>query len=453
MAGGSTRLLDDLRRALEVAAGSSGWSVGRPVLADRLRVPVSRPAGARPALELVVEQRSPAAATGGYAEVGGFRLFYAAPRNAPLPPSDSVPVATLMDALVRWLRTSENALAALWTVRRKRGRGGGGAAPRGRSDPRTSRVLEPGYGLEREQILRVEFRCNQRCPFCFVRIRPHRPEWETIRRALDRATGDRPGANIVLSGGEPTLHPELLELVARIRARRPRRLVLQTNAVRLADAGFADRLHAAGVLIHFVSLHSHREETYDRITRTSGQFPKAIRGIRNLLAYADAAVTLNILVNRLNVRSLSGYVRFVGRLRGADGRPPGLFFTVMNDVGLARAPELAVPLETVAPALARAVALCAELGIRVDPFTGECAPPLCVLRDPAPYARKSEDGFRGALYVEPGAEFAPHRRVKRVECRTCRYDAVCVGVSGAYARRFGLEALKPFRGPRLSLHD
>lgn len=448
MAGGSTRLLGDLRRVLELAAGRRGWSVGRPVLTDRLRVPVSRSAGAGPALTLVVERQGPAAATGCYAEVGGFRLFYATPRGAALRAPDSAAVAELMGALVRWLRASEHALAARWTARRERGRGDRGAVPGGRPDPRTSRVLERGHGLEREHILRVEFRCNQRCPFCFVRIRPHRPEWETIRRALDRATGGRPGASIVLSGGEPTLHPELFDLVARIRAHRPRRLVLQTNAVRLADVDFAERLHAAGVRAYFVSLHSHREEVYDRITRTSGQFPKAIRGLRNLLARPAAAVTLNILVNRLNVRSLTGYVRFVGRLRRADGRPPGLFFTVMNDVGLARAPELAVPLETVAPALERAVALCAELGVRVDPFTGECAPPLCVLRDPAPYARTSEGGFRGARYVERDAACAPQGRVKRVECRTCRYDAACVGVSGAYARRFGLEALQPFRGPR-----
>ena len=447
MAGGSTRLLDGLRRALEAAAGRCRWSLGKPVFTDRLHLPVLEEGRAGPLFEVVIQAKGPEASGKRYAETARFRVYYTISPDVTSRSVDAESVSALMDDVVRWLRRSEHALAARWSTARRVGLAAAGAAAApGRATPGTTSILERGHGLAKEHILRIDFRCNQRCPFCFVRRRPVRPDWETLQRALDEAA-DRDGSavNIVVSGGEPTLHPDLFGILERIRARRPRSIQLQTNAVRLADGDFAARLGAAGVRACFVSLHSHREETYDRITQTSGQFPRAVRGIRNLLAAGEVAVTLNILVNRLNVRSLVGYVGFVSRLRTAGGRPPGIFFTLMNDVGLAKAPHLAVSLEAAAPLLDRAVTRCAELGIGVSPFAGACAPPLCVLRNPEPLARVAEDDGSDVLYVRRDQEFEPHRRVKRLECRTCRFDARCVGVWGAYAHLYGLEFLRPIR--------
>jgi 7,8-dihydro-6-hydroxymethylpterin dimethyltransferase len=81
--------------------------------------------------------------------------------------------------------------------------------------------------------------CNLRCPICFTYNRAdavyHMPEDE-LRRQLDFVVEATGGVDLVnITGGEPTLHPRLLELLAA--ARRPGigRVTLNSNGLTLAE--------------------------------------------------------------------------------------------------------------------------------------------------------------------------------------------------------------------------
>ncbi len=96
-------------------------------------------------------------------------------------------------------------------------------------------------------LLDITENCNLNCPTCFansgsavskfVRL-PH------IIRALETAI-EREGGRIdvlMLSGGEPTVHPEIIEVIQEAIKRNVTRVVLNTNGVRLAKD---DKLMAA----------------------------------------------------------------------------------------------------------------------------------------------------------------------------------------------------------------
>ena len=122
-----------------------------------------------------------------------------------------------------------------------------------------------------EETIRVVFRCNQSCTFCFVSTHLPAPPPDAVEAAI-RAAGKR-GSRIVLSGGEPTLDPKLLDWVRLARSVTQGNVVLQTNAVRLDDAAFVGRLEEAGLDEAFVSLHGTTAEISDAVTEAPGTFP------------------------------------------------------------------------------------------------------------------------------------------------------------------------------------
>ncbi|MFI5360699.1 MAG: radical SAM protein [Elusimicrobiota bacterium] len=314
---------------------------------------------------------------------------------------------------------------------------------------------ETREGAGVEHILRTTFACNQRCPFCFVSLTGRSVDLRELSRDLSRlARRHNRRRELTISGGEPTADPRLTRIIALARSHGFRRFVLQTNAVCLSRPGLVDRLVAAGVRTFFVSFHSHRPSVYDRLTGSRGQNPRAAAGLRNLVhcGHADVTVSINVVVNALNYRSLPALAGWLGRLcRGAqDGFcQPGVFFSMLNERGHEKVSSWAVDLGLVAPYLRRALARCRAEGLGVERFTGETAFPLCLLDEPDRVApRRALPQWRVRYAGDFTGAGGAVGRAKRPDCRECRLDAKCLGVPASYARLFGLGALAGPLGSR-----
>lgn len=311
----------------------------------------------------------------------------------------------------------------------------------------TRALIETLGGVEgalmTQAILRVTLRCNQRCAFCTVSLDGHDMGPEEFEQHLSLISLRGWGQDRILdiSGGEATLHPGLPRILKKLRGRGVRNIMLETNAVNLADLAL---LRSLGDLSYLISLHSHLPAVYDRITRTRRQFPRAIRGIQNILRIAKGEVTFNIVTNRLNYKTLPAQVDFIAKLQAPFKTSPRIFFSVINEVGLEKAPALAVTLEEVAPFLNKALRRC-QGRLATSPFSGECAFPVCILDEPAVHIGAHPIPQEAVRYLESAPERSFYGRVKTTACRRCVYDARCRGVSSLYARRFGLGALKPVK--------
>ncbi|OBB57796.1 radical SAM protein [Mycobacterium sp. 852013-51886_SCH5428379] len=90
--------------------------------------------------------------------------------------------------------------------------------------------------------------CNLRCPTCFTDSSPDLRNVVAVADVLasvdQRLARENGRLDVVmLSGGEPTLHPELPELLAELTARPITRILVNTNGLRLAtDDGLLDLL-------------------------------------------------------------------------------------------------------------------------------------------------------------------------------------------------------------------
>jgi hypothetical protein len=149
--------------------------------------------------------------------------------------------------------------------------------------------------------------CDLRCPICFTYNRPDR-RWfmtgEELDRQLDFVLAATGGVDLVnLTGGEPTAHPELLDLLAR--ARRPGigRVTVNSNGLRLArEPDLCRALADLGVYV-ILSL-----DTLDPLTsvRMHGRdiVAEKRRALENLAAAGVGTTLLMVLGRGVNEADL-----------------------------------------------------------------------------------------------------------------------------------------------------
>jgi pyruvate-formate lyase-activating enzyme len=287
--------------------------------------------------------------------------------------------------------------------------------------PDTGAVIE-------EHIIRVNFHCNQACRFCFVSTHLPGVDDERIHRAIRDAAGR--GARIVLSGGEPTLHPRLADFVRTARAASALPIQLQTNAVRLDDATLARSLEEAGVDQAFVSLHGTTAEVSDALTDAPGTFARTLAGLDNL-ATTRIAVVLNFVINGSNHAQLPEYMRLAAA-RWPRATINVSFVAPSSDV-VPRDTKLIPRYSDVLPSLGEALAEAERLGREIVGFESMCGLPLCLV--PASVRAKQ------LFVVEPGYDRGEF--VKPEACGRCALDRHCHGVRRGYAELHGTDEVRP----------
>lgn len=121
-------------------------------------------------------------------------------------------------------------------------------------------------------IIEVNSGCNLRCPVCFMSagdVPAYSLSLAQVEMMLDSLMAHEGGTEVVqVSGGEPTIHPEILQILEAIKRRRVRHVMLNTNGLRLArDDDFVRAL---------ADLHIHVYLQFDGVERDTHL---AVRGV------------------------------------------------------------------------------------------------------------------------------------------------------------------------------
>jgi cyclic pyranopterin phosphate synthase len=158
---------------------------------------------------------------------------------------------------------------------------------------------EPAHHLPPRSVrLSLTDRCDLACVYC----RPSRSDgymadrldigaWRSMVAGLIRAGVRR----VRLTGGEPLLHPRVVEMVGYVTSLGVEDLALTTNATRLAP--IASALRAAGLRRITISLDSLDAARFERITR-GGSLQKVLAGIEAAVEARFDEVKINCVVLR-----------------------------------------------------------------------------------------------------------------------------------------------------------
>ncbi|HEY3359512.1 MAG TPA: radical SAM protein [Polyangia bacterium] len=278
--------------------------------------------------------------------------------------------------------------------------------------------------------------CDLRCVFCRA-PQPWAPRPPTTAEALALLDGTRRRARLVITGGEPTARPDLLELCAAARRRGFRAVQLQTHGGRLAEPGLAAALAAAGVSALDVPLYAARPAAHDGITGVPGSHARTLAGIaRARAAGLDVAVHTTLFAG--TVAELPALLRLVAAhgVRRAAVEPVGLIDDL--DAYARETPRLAA----VGAALAAGVP--PRLTVRLANVP-PCAVPAALRRRRPTLLRTPAAWRAGAVpagYAEVLAAITRGRsRAYAAACARCRLRPGCAGVAAEYLRAFGDAAL------------
>lgn len=299
--------------------------------------------------------------------------------------------------------------------------------------------------------------CNNKCLFCLAGgVGAFVPFEQARAEAADHAA--RGFNSVGFIGGEPTLWPRIADLVRECTRLGYRHIHIISNGRRLADARFLDSLIHAGVTRFSVSIHSHDADVEDRLSGVPGGFREKHQALQNLLQRWESRslvqkVSLNILLNKLNLGTLNSTLEFFGNMgfteiRLLSIRPENRAMENF-DLLVPRLTEVRRHFQAMMPVVRRY-----RLNIRVEPS------PYCLFHDIPGIARLvARDQIDQVIHYDRNADReafswkerrATHNRVKAEFCARCLFDTVCEGVWRGYAERLGFEELHPVEDPPLS---
>ena len=113
-------------------------------------------------------------------------------------------------------------------------------------------------------LIEVNTGCNLNCPVCFANAGVgYSLTMEQVEFMLDRFVETEGDPEVIqFSGGEPTIHPDLMEMIQAAKDRGIRQIMVNTNGVRIArDDKFLDDLAKQNPVIYF-QFDGLRPETY-----------------------------------------------------------------------------------------------------------------------------------------------------------------------------------------------
>jgi len=158
------------------------------------------------------------------------------------------------------------------------------------------------------------FRCNNACQFCDQGDEKERSYTRQELMSIVE-TIEMDGSPIMISGGEATLEPPLLEwLVTELKSRGAARVELFTNGRMLSYGKLVDSLKSVGVERFHVSLHGPTARSHDWLTRVPGSFEQTVRGIRRAVS-EGVPVDVHSVVVRSNYRDLPSLIPILNKLR------------------------------------------------------------------------------------------------------------------------------------------
>jgi cyclic pyranopterin phosphate synthase len=176
------------------------------------------------------------------------------------------------------------------------------------------RLIDPAGRHIRKLRVSLTEACNFRCFYCMPQHPVFAPASELLPPdrliELCRLLVDEGLEEIRITGGEPTLRPELLEIVSGLAALPLKRLGMTSNALRLGP--MLGELKARGLQNLNISLDSLNAATFERVTGS-----KAFDAVmRSILEARDTGfeVKLNAVVFRgLNSHELGDFAAFADR--------------------------------------------------------------------------------------------------------------------------------------------
>lgn len=290
------------------------------------------------------------------------------------------------------------------------------------------------------------YECNNSCRFC---VHSHRRalKGKDTRRILEEMAlmRKRGYTYLELIGGEPTIRPDIVDLISFARELEFEHIMMATNGRLFAYEDFAKRVVDAGLTDLIFSIHGHNSRLHDSLTQVKGSFRQLMQGIENVRAAGLERLGTNTTIVKQNYRQL----KKIGELILGLGFANSEFIFVDPQYG-----TVSENFSVFVPKISRAAPYIRET---LDLGRGKISHwqiryvPLCYFADyldQISELHESQTFLAQHLapdFVNKNVEKSRQQiaRAKTEKCRGCRLFDKCEGIWKKYLEYYGDKELKP----------
>ena len=161
-------------------------------------------------------------------------------------------------------------------------------------------------------IIEVNSACNMDCPLCFANAGSgFNLTLAEVEDILDHLVATEGNPEVVqFSGGEPTIHPQIIDMIKAAKKRNIRHVMINTNGKRIADDDeFLQQLVDLRPSVYF-QFDGFEEETYRVLRGEPGILPQKLRALDRLAEIGANVVLVPAVDRAVNLHEVGAIVNF-----------------------------------------------------------------------------------------------------------------------------------------------
>ncbi|MBP5288009.1 MAG: radical SAM protein [Elusimicrobiales bacterium] len=290
--------------------------------------------------------------------------------------------------------------------------------------------------------IKITFKCNNHCDFCAQGNKrdtvTQLTQEQVEKDLLDAASKGSDG--VTFTGGEPTLHPQLLDFVKFAREHGYKNIQIQTNGRTFLYRDFLKKLYDAGVTELCPSLHGACAETHEGLTHAKGSFIQTVSGIMNAKKLGMKVIT-NTVVTTKNYTEFPKMAALFVSLGVSQFQ-----FAFVHIIGTAETnKKWLVPRKTdVLPYIKQGL----DIGLRAGLCCYTEAIPFCLMKGYEECVAEQiiPEGpvFDGNVHLENYSDYRKNiGKAKAPSCEKCIYFSKCEGPWREYPELYGWDEFRP----------
>lgn len=165
-------------------------------------------------------------------------------------------------------------------------------------------------------VIITGFSCNNNCIMCSLRPGSGKMQNASTQELTERLKRGREESyeKVEFSGGEPTIRPDIYDLINEAKVLGYETIALSTNGRFFSYKEHGSKLLKAGLNKITFSLLGSKNTIHDAIARTPGSFDQIISGIQNVKKHGGVHVNVSTVISKMNYKDLNYMAKLLAEL-------------------------------------------------------------------------------------------------------------------------------------------
>lgn len=293
--------------------------------------------------------------------------------------------------------------------------------------------------------INLHFKCNAKCIFCVAGVPDAMRDTQVFSNKEEvfneLQKGFKQGyRKLCLSGGEPTIYENLLEVVKKAKSLGYVYVEVKTNGIKLKDYEFVSDMANAGVDVFCIAIQGPNSEIHDKLVGVPGAFDAIMSAVESVHSLGKTLVTPTC-IQKGNYKALPRTIELLKEINTSFVTPT---FIETSGSALQHFNDLIPKYSEVIPYLYEAIDKLNEgkIKFRLHGF------PMCVIPKYEFYSLdlfRKNDRLAGTDINDYSQYEKENFRAKCSKCEECVVSCLCSGPWLNYAKIYGFDEFKPIK--------